>query len=145
MKENGRVTKVGRSSYLIQAAFYTRWGWIDVVSEEILEPALSEFALLKYSELAGLGDFWSESIKKRMKQLKVMLDPKVVRSKRPFHRKKALAEAILDGSGSQYVVTDARNKIAGIRWEILKKPGFDSEDLLKEMLEQYLPELKEEG
>jgi len=133
---------------VVQAMAFTRNSWIDKMRNS-LSGALGEYAKLRFARVVGLEDYWSNEIKRLCIKPILLMDEKV-KTKSNFNRQKALQEAISEVVLSQDQVTDAKNYVMGIvvsRCEknnivkLLKHTGFDVEDLLKDMFEEYLGDL----
>jgi hypothetical protein len=140
--------KLIEALHKIGAMAFTRDKWIDKACQR-MEGALGEYAKLKFAMMASFPDYWSDEVKSLMEQVEELFDPKKVATKQKFDRIKAFDEAIRDSIGCQEQITSARNEFirylttSDERQAFLKKSHqarLRSEDLLIELLSEYLPE-----
>ena len=140
--------KLIKALHKVYAMAFTRDNWINKASQR-LEGALGEYAKLKFAEMVGFPDYWSDEVESLMSQVLELFDPKVVATKQNFDRFKAFDTAIQDSLGSQEQITSARNefiqhlKTSEERQVFLKKSHearLRSESLLIELIIEYLPE-----
>lgn len=128
----------------VEAMAFSRDNWISKASQR-LEGALGEYAKLQYAKAISFPDYWSDEVKRLMGKVEELFDPAKVKTKQKFDRRKAFLEAVNDSKGSQEQLTSARNEF--LQHLSLKEKqvflkariGFDSEDLLMQMLSEHLP------
>jgi len=130
----------------VQAMGMSRKKWSNEFRTRF-EGALGEYAKIKYAEMVGLPDYWSDEVKRLMKKVEVLFSP-IQHTDSSFDRFKAAAEAFVEASAAQHQLTSARNEIAALldrddKIKLLKSAqarGLDSADLSVNLLSEYLPQ-----
>jgi len=142
------MTKFIRKAVFAMA--FSRDKWVERATHS-LEGALGEYAKHKMAPLAKIDFDWRPEVKRILKVVENLCDPKVQITKTKFNRAKALNEALVDASSAQRQITDARNSFTSEYIETpiervaflqaFNKLDLRAEDLLLEMLNECSPEL----
>lgn len=124
---------------------FSRDKWIDRVRDKYLSGALGEYAKLVISRKLEKEDYWSNEVEKLCNKVKEMMDKK--KHKTSFKdREDALKEAIKEASLDQHQITSARNECVNkydYDYKKVLKMDLESKELMKQMIEEFLPEYKE--
>lgn len=135
----GKVLK--RIPLIEMAIDRNNWG---TKARNRLAGALGEYAKLRIAKLVGIQDYWSDEVKRLVKPVAVLMDKTRIKTTSGFDRRKAMAEAIREASGEQVQVKDAKNELKTDFPKLLDKilrTQFTSDELLADMIKEYLPEL----
>jgi hypothetical protein len=119
---------------------FNRDKWIDRVRDSYLGGALGEYAKLVIVRTIKKPDNWSNEVKRLLLKINKMLDKKVVKTKTSFNREKALIEAVKEASLFQEQISKAKNDLVRIyqkNKDQIYSIELDSEDLMKDMLEEF--------
>lgn len=114
------------------------------------EGCLKEYAKLWVVEQLGLKDMWSNEVKRLCRRTLELLDPKVTKTKGPWNRYAAAAEAYMEAASEQTKlhqgVSEFRDYTDFSSEEVRRVLTFwrdnvpDSEVLSREILERFVPE-----
>ena len=119
----------------------TRDRWIDGVNN-ILRGALREFSKQKFSEKIGYtGHNWNAEIETLLQGARNAMDKKKVKTKIKFDRKKAFQNALFGGQAKVVAAKNiliTKHKLTPAQYDKLQKTVLKSENLLVEMIRDYL-------
>lgn len=122
---------------------FNRGNWIDTVRDDFLGGALGEYAKLVISRKLGKKDYWSDEVVRILNNVKQMMEAK---TKTKFNKFKALSEAIKEASLFQSQITSAKNECVNkydYDYKKVLKMDLESKELMKQMIEEFLPEYKD--
>ncbi len=113
--------------------------------------ALGEYAKVKFAELIDFPFDWKPEVAVLMDKVADMFDPQKTKVKGKFDLKKMFKEVLVEVSGEQVQITQAKNnfihdyiKERNKKLEFLhntRAKDFDANTILFEMLEQFSPDL----
>jgi len=144
--------KKTEGKYTILAMAFNRYSWVEKARNR-LAGALGEFAKVKYAEMIDFPFDWSPEVGTLIKKVEELFDTNKVKLKSKFDLNKAFQEAVLEASGEQQQIVDAKNsfirdyiktKEEAISFlKLTRKHPLEAEDLLIEMLTLFSPKLAE--
>jgi len=123
---------------------YARQCWQTFLRDRLLR-ALKAYTKIEIARSLGEEDNWSEAIENILTIVPDFMNDKEVKTKK-FNRKKALEEVFYEASIGQNVVLEAKNEYEEHNPRKLREIialEFDSEDLMKKMIETFLPQYEE--
>lgn len=132
----------------VEAMAFDRQDWMRHTRNRLCG-ALGEYAKVKFADLIDFPFDWEPEVKALMAKVDEMFDPKKIKLKGKYDRKKMFLEVLVEVSGEQVQITQAKNdfirdyiKSQDKKIAFLKKAqaaNFSAETLLFEMLEKYAP------
>jgi hypothetical protein len=120
---------------------FSRNDWISRVRDSYLGGALGEYTKLVISRKLGIEDYWSNEVFMILDNTKKYMNPEIIKSKN--NREEMLQEAMRKASNFQDQILSAKNEMMKLFPKIRKKIkllNLDSEKVLKEMIDEFLPE-----
>jgi hypothetical protein len=134
---------------IISMAF-SHSAWIDKARNR-MEGALGEYAKLRYARLIDFHYDWAPEVKALVKKVQELFNPERTKVKTKFDLDKAFLEAYDEASMAQEQLVSARTSFERgylrtpkeVQYFLKQraKNRFTSEALLKEMLQEFAPDL----
>jgi hypothetical protein len=139
-------------SNIITGMAYNREAWIDRARNRMVG-ALGEYAKLRFAAMLGFDYDWEPEVKRLVKKIAELFDSSITKTKTSFNKANAFKEAYTEAAGSQDQVVYAKNRFEDNYLKSKKDidkflklyrehfDEFDAENLLADMLAEYLPEI----
>jgi hypothetical protein len=135
--------------YTILAMAFNRYSWVEKARNRLVG-ALGEYAKIKYAEMIEFPFDWAPEVQTLVKKVEELFDPNKVKLKSKFDLNKAFREAVLEASGEQQQIVDAKNsflrdyipKKETIKFlKLTRQHPLEADQLLIEMLTTFSPKL----